>query len=89
MCLTIDEMIKNLAVFGSVKIRYSDFTKKFYVHIDGLEIKDGDMLQGISEHRDTVCEAIEAFCNTLKGKSIVVNAYTTNRREYVSCRIGQ
>jgi len=61
-------------------IRYSTYTRKFYVSTKA-EIKEGIILRGIAEHRDTPEEAIEAFNERIKGKLIVINAMRPNRKE--------
>lgn len=61
-------------------IRFSTHTKQFYVS-SSIEIKDGIFLRGITEHRDTVEEAVSAFNEAIQGKLLVINSNSQNWRE--------
>jgi len=61
-------------------INYSTYSKKYYLHIP-CEIKDGIVLRGVVEHRDTIEEAAEAIIEAIEGKLLVFNASSESRKE--------
>jgi hypothetical protein len=82
--MDVKEMVNKMNILGKPKMEYSEYTKKYYLTISEVEIKDGGFLTSPVEHKETKEEAITAYYNRLiNAPRIVVNAYTDNRKEYI------
>lgn len=84
-----ENMLLIKALAPSASLQLSTFTRKWYVDAR-IEISDGCMLSGVTEHRDTPDLAVLAFINTLMAidsnqfdRCIVANAMVGERRQYV------
>jgi len=55
-------------------IKFSHVSKQWYVHTEA-EVKEGIILRGICEHRNSVEECVIAFNEAIKGVSLVHDDY--------------
>ncbi len=83
----VEDIMNKLKVLGEVSIRHSEYTGKFYVHMEPmLEIGDGHFLCGAIEHRETPDEAIKAYFNRITNlewyEFLVIDAWGNNGKEY-------
>lgn len=62
--------------------RYHNQNDRYTVQFEGSEIKEGEFLSGIYGNADTIAGAIEDYVDKIKGKLLVIGAYTESRREY-------
>jgi len=79
---------KGIAILQSIDatahLAYSQYTDKFYV-ASRIEIGDGFLLTGGTEHREEKKDAVEALLEKLKAvvePGYVVGSYMDQRREY-------
>jgi hypothetical protein len=79
----VAELVRKLSVLGSISI-HQDAHKNFYCDINGIEIKDGNVLRSISwPHQDTPDKAIRvAFSNLSEASVIVKDAMQPYRKHY-------
>lgn len=78
-------MLMLKAVSRDVTVEFSEYTGKWYVSGRRLEVGDGSLLRGVTEHRDTPEQAIHAFFDALTSIGLdeyVVGEYLGQRREY-------
>lgn len=84
--MTVSEkMMLILSVDPKACLRFSTYTQQWYVE-SRLEIGDGVMLRGISEHHDDPNLAVQAFfvqITTTQLDEYLVSRYHDERREYV------
>jgi hypothetical protein len=67
------EFVDNLGKMNLYpECHYSTFTEKFYWN-SKLNVKDGEFILGIVEHRDSPEEALDAYKNALKNKYLVAD----------------
>ncbi len=70
------------SIDSSASLRFSRFTRRWYVE-SKIEVSDGVILSGITEHRSTPADAVHAFLNVLQevplDKVLVTKAMTERR----------
>lgn len=54
---------------------------KYYVTFDGGEVKDGDVLVGVTGNGSSIDEAITDYCNQVSGRIMVFWAFSESRTE--------
>lgn len=78
-------MLTIKSIDPSARLDCSEYTQRWYV-ASRIEVTNGVFLSGVSEHRDTPEDAIDAFMGRLTSvplrHAIVVNADRDNRRHY-------
>jgi len=83
-----DTIIMTLAEYADIIrcdiiiTRYHNQNDRYTVQFEGSEIKEGEFLSGIYGNADTIAGAIEDYVDKIKGKLLVIGAYTESRREY-------
>lgn len=85
-CPVSDEEVMAIidALDPGASLKFSKWTGKWYVAAN-LEIGDGTILRGITEHHDTPHDAIQAFFSVLTNLSLdeyVASTYCGQRREW-------
>lgn len=78
-------MLMLKAMSRDVRVEYSEYTARWYVSARHLEIGNGTLLTGGSEHRETPDQAIQAFFDRLTSIGLdeyIVGDYLGQRREY-------
>jgi isopropylmalate/homocitrate/citramalate synthase len=78
-------VLTKLANYGGdeLKIIFSEATKKYYVSISSLDIKDGGFLSGAVEHRHSIEAAVESYIECLQGNLLVFNAFDKEKRKEI------
>jgi len=66
----------------SLEMRYHNGQRRFSVLFEHGEIQDGNFLRGSSGNGKTPDEAMADYCKQISGKTLIVNAYGENRREF-------
>lgn len=61
-------------------ILYSEITSQWYISC-AIEVKNGDLLTSICEHRDSPEKARSAFIRRLSGSTVVIYNFDGNRTE--------
>lgn len=67
-----------------VVTRVANQNGRFYAHFERCETKDGGCLCGEHGNGKTAIEAINDYSNSIAGKTLVFNAMTNNRREFIA-----
>lgn len=55
--------------------------KRFYASLDNAEVRDSSFLVGLVGDGNDINEAIQRLALELRGKHVVINAYSENRRQ--------
>ncbi len=55
--------------------------KRYYVSFKNSEILGFGTLTSLSGNANTIDDALEYYCNEISNKTLVLNAYTENRKE--------
>lgn len=75
------------ALDGDARICYSPYSRQVYLTLPHLEIGDGYVLRGPTEHRDTFEEAIRAYWTCVTdlalGEYLVLHSMDPARRKHV------
>lgn len=83
LCLEINERDAEMEAY--TKCRY-------YVSFDNAEVKRIGVLTGASGNGNSVFEAVKEYCNEISKTTLVIGAYTDNRREIrvpiLTCKFG-
>ncbi len=58
-------MLKSIAPYGEFSVKYSEYTNQWYVEVS-IDVSDGTMLSGGTEHVDAIEEAVPAYLDYLK-----------------------
>lgn len=78
-------MLMLKAMSPDVTVAFSEYTGKWYVSARYLEIGDGSLLKGVTEHRASPDLAVLAFFDRLISAGLdeyIVGNYQGQRREY-------
>lgn len=59
----------------------SNGTMRYYAHFKYCEVKDGNMLIGVSGDGRTINAAIRDYAKQISGKHLVFDAYTQDRKD--------
>lgn len=79
--MTIEEFAEKHDLTMSVYERTGPILPRFYAYFRGAEVKEGDILIGISGDGDSEEEAIKDYAKQISTRRLVLGAYTPERRE--------
>lgn len=84
--LTNKEIIKKLAPIGEVKVDYNLQKDNYKAYITGVETKDSPesaILSSAFAMGKSPNEALNSYLGCLRGKVVIKDAMTDERREYI------
>lgn len=87
--ITIEEFAdkNNLVMQVGERATHVTSGSRYYARFVGAEVKDGIMLNGVSGSGMTPKQAIDDYARRISLETLVVDAYTKNRREIKTPRL--
>lgn len=77
--MTLEELADLMPI--EIKVRYNPGNHKWMADLDGAEIKGNGVLCGACGYGVTPYEALRDYVEKIKGKILVFDAYSDQRRE--------
>jgi len=84
--VAFSDIVKTLSILGEVRVRYNEHLGYFQADIQEVETKphkDSGILVSEWGEGNTAETAVDDYYNKLKGKIVVVNAMSDNRKECI------
>lgn len=75
------EIQNNLDLIVTQRPVYMNPDNKYYVKFNNSEVKGMGVLTGVTGYGNTVEDAVKDYCKRISGKTLVLDAYTNNRKE--------
>lgn len=69
--MTTEKMLEEIKTLGEPEIKFSKYTKCYYLDIPELTIMDGNIITFPLEHRKSKDEAIIAYYQLLKNYQLI------------------